>query len=304
MPLAGFMCSRFGCRRVIVAATAIICLVLPTLAVASSLPLLVATLFLFGAAIGSVDCAVNVQAVIVERASGRALMSGFHGSFSVGGIAAAAGVSSLLALGATPLIAVIGVVAVIIALLLSATPNLLPRAVAAPGSTFAIPRGAVLFIGMLCFIAFLTEGTALDWSAVFLASVRGVSAAYAGRLTGDRVVGRLGGRRVIMAGALCAAAGLALATLVSAWEAAILGYALVGIGCSNIVPVLYTAVGRQTVMPEHAAVPAITTMGYAGILVGPAAIGFLAHVSSLSVALLAVAALLLAVAQSGRFLRV
>jgi len=244
-------------------------------------------------------------------------MSGFHGSFSVGGIAAAAGVSSLLALGATPLIAVIGVVAVIIALLLSATPNLLPRAVAAPGSTFAIPRGAVLFIGMLCFIAFLTEGTALDWSAVFLASVRGVSAAYAGlgyaafagamtvgRLTGDRVVGRLGGRRVIMAGALCAAAGLALATLVSAWEAAILGYALVGIGCSNIVPVLYTAVGRQTVMPEHAAVPAITTMGYAGILVGPAAIGFLAHVSSLSVALLAVAALLLAVAQSGRFLRV
>src|SRR3546814_6739289 len=75
-----------------------------------------------------------------------------------------------------------------------------------------------------------------------------------------------------------------LATLAPMWQAALLGYALVGAGCSNIVPVLYTAVGKQTLMPEAIAVPAITTIGYAGILAGPALIGFVAHGSSLSFA--------------------
>ena len=109
---------------------------------------------------------------------------------------------------------------------------------------------------------------------------------------------------MIVLGGLFAAAGLALATLAPGWEVALAGYALVGIGCSNIVPVLYTAVGKQTVMPENIAVPAITTLGYAGILAGPAAIGFVAHASSLSIAFLLISAMLVAVAISGRILKV
>ena len=316
MPVAGILCGRFGCRRVIVAATMMICVALPVLAVASNLPSLVAALLLFGAAVGSVDCSVNIQAVVVERESGRPMMSGFHGMFSVGGIAAAVGVSSLLAIGAAPLVATLCIVVVIIALLVVAAPHLLSRVVTAQKTAFALPRGVVLFIGALCFICFLTEGAALDWSAVFLTSVRAVSATYAslgyaafagamtvGRLAGDWIVKQLGRRRVIVGGSLCAAAGLCVATLVQPWEAAILGYALVGAGCSNIVPVLYTAAGRQTVMPEEAAIPAITSLGYAGILVGPVAIGFVAHASSLSVALMMSAALLLVVTVTGRLLR-
>ncbi|MEJ1976315.1 MAG: hypothetical protein WDN49_09640 [Acetobacteraceae bacterium] len=115
---------------------------------------------------------------------------------------------------------------------------------------------------------------------------------------------RFGGARVIVFGGLCAAAGFALATLGVSWQGALLGYALVGAGCSNIVPVLFTSVGRQTSMPETVAVPAITTLGYAGILAGPAAIGFVAHVASLSVAFLILALLLLGVAASGRWLMV
>ena len=316
MPLAGFLCGRFGCRRVIVVAVVLICLALPMLAIAANLTLLIATLFLFGAAVGSVDCAINLQAVVVERASGRPMMSGFHGLFSAGGIAAAAGVSALLVLGASPLLATLCISAVILALLAIARPSLLSQAAAAQGSAFAIPRGVVLSIGALCFVAFLTEGAALDWSAVFLTSVRGVPASYAGlgyaafagamtigRLTGDRIVRMLGARFIMVGGGVCAAAGLALATLLPAWEAAIAGFALVGAGCSNIVPVLYTAVGRQRAMPEHAAIPAVTTMGYAGVLIGPSAIGFVAGASSLSVALLGVAVLLLALATRGRTLR-
>lgn len=317
MPASAALVARFGCRTVIVASSLVMCLTLPLLAVLSNLPLLGAALFLFGAGLGTLDCVVNMQAVIVERASGRPMMSGFHGLFSVGGIAGAAGVSALLSLGASPLLASLCVVALIAALLFYAAPSLLPHAGKPDGPAFAIPHGVVLFIGILCFVVFLTEGAMLDWSAVFLTSVRGVDPSHAGlgyaafattmtigRLLGDKIVQRLGPTRIILFGGLCAGGGLALATLVPSWIAGLAGYALVGAGCSNIVPVLFTAVGRQKTMPEHVAVPAISTLGYAGILAGPAAIGFVAHVTSLPFALLAVAGLMIAVAASARFLRV
>ncbi len=317
MPIAGLLATRFGCRNVTIGGTLLICLALPLLATASSIPLLIATLFIFGAGLGVVDSTVNLQAVIVERASGRNMMSGFHGLFSVGGIAGAAGVSALLALGLSPLWAIAVVIVLILGALAKAAPHLLPYGSESSGPAFAIPHGVVLFIGALCFIVFLAEGAMLDWSAVFLTTEKSMGDAYAGlgyaafaltmtagRLFGDTVVKRLGPTRVIVMGGLFAALGMGLATLAPGWEVALLGYALVGVGCSNIVPVLYSAVGKQTVMPEHIAVPAITTLGYAGILAGPAAIGFIAHASSLSAAFLLITALLMAVAISGRILRV
>ncbi|MFP3517098.1 MFS transporter [Pseudomonas sp. SIMBA_077] len=317
MPIAGVLATRFGCRRVFITGALLICLSLPLLATVSSIPLLIATLFVFGAGLGTVDSTVNLQAVIVERASGRNMMSGFHGLFSVGGIVGAAGVSALLAIGLTPLWAMLVVIVMILAALFKAAPNLLPYGSESNGPAFAIPHGVVLFIGVLCFIVFLAEGAMLDWSAVFLTSEKHINDVYAGlgyaafaltmtigRLLGDTLVSRLGARRIIVLGGLLAAAGLALATLAPDWEVSLMGYALVGAGCSNIVPVLYTAVGKQTVMPESIAVPAITTLGYAGILVGPAAIGFIAHASSLNIAFGVIAVLLVGVAISGRILRV
>jgi MFS family permease len=316
MPASGALVARFGCRRLLIASSILMCLTLPLLAVISNQALLGVTLLLFGAGLGTLDCVVNIQAVIVERASGRTMMSGFHGLFSVGGIVGSGGVSVLLSAGASPLMAALGVVALIVALLVYAAPSFLSNGGEGDGPTFAIPRGVVLFIGILCFIVFLTEGAMLDWSAVFLTSMRGVDPSQAGlgytafattmtigRLTGDKIVQRLGHARIILLGGLLAAGGLALATLSPSWLSGLVGYALVGAGCSNIVPVLFTAVGRQKTMPEHVAVPAISTLGYAGILAGPAAIGFIAHVTSLSIALLGLAGLLVAVALSGRFLR-
>ena len=317
MPISGALAARFGCRRVLSGGTILVCLALPLLATMTSLPWLVAALFLFGAGLGTVDSTVNLQAVIVERASGKTMMSGFHGMFSLGGIVGAAGVSALLGLGLSPLGATLVVNALLLAALFKAAPHLLPYGSESSGPAFAIPHGVVLFIGILCFIVFLAEGAVLDWSAVFLTTERGVETAYAGlgyaafaltmtvgRLTGDSVVRRLGPKRIIIYGGTLAATGFLLATLAPMWQAALLGYALVGAGCSNIVPVLYTAVGKQTLMPEAIAVPAITTIGYAGILAGPALIGFVAHGSSLSLAFGLIALALVAVAASGRVLKV
>jgi MFS family permease len=164
---------------------------------------------------------------------------------------------------------------------------------------------------VLCFLAFLTEGAMLDWSAVFLIE-RGSDPAHAGlgyavfaaamtlgRLTGDAVVARIGARRVFAAGALLAGAGLAMLTTELRWP----GFALIGIGCANLVPLLYSALGQQRAMPTNSAVPALTMLGYAGILAGPAAIGFVAHATSLTIAFLMLSGALVGVAGCARVLR-
>jgi MFS family permease len=117
-----------------------------------------------------------------------------------------------------------------------------------------------------------------------------------GRLCGDVVVHRLGRRQILVGGGICAASGFALASAGPSWPVSVLGFALVGVGASNVVPVLFTAAGRQTAMPTNLAVAAVTTVGYAGILTGPALIGFVARVSSLPIALLIVALMVSSVA--------
>lgn len=315
MPLAGALTTRHGCRAVLVAATLIACAVLPLLAWVSSVPALAITLFVFGAAIGAADCAFNVQAVIVEEAAGRPMMSGFHAFFSLGGIVGAAGASGLMSLGVSPPAMTLACSLAIGGLLASSVRGLLPYGSPHEGPLFAIPRGIVLLLGVLSFVVFLTEGAMLDWSAVFLSEQRGVDSAQAGfgyasfalamtagRFAGDATVARLGGRRVVLVGGLLAAFGIALSATLPQWQWSLLGYALVGLGCSNIVPVFFTAVGRQKTMPQAVAVPALTTIAYAGVLAGPAGIGFIAHYSSLPLAFLLLALLMTGVALCSRAL--
>ena len=317
MPLAGALAARVGCRRVLIAAAAIACLVFPVLATTSSVPLLVAALFLFGVGIGSLDCVINVQAIAVERDSGRAMMSGFHALYSLGGFAGAGAVSALIGLNVALLDVSLAVASQMALATAAAAPGLMSRKAEEHHAPFALPRGAVLMIGVFCFVMFLAEGSALDWSAVFLRAERHAAPAAAGlgyiafavtmtggRLIGDRVVTALGLRRVAVVGALVAAAGLAFTTLAPGLIAPVVGYALLGAGCSNIVPALFTAIGRQSDMPESQAVPAVSVLGYAGVLAGPAAIGLLASATSLTAALLVVAAMLAAVALGATRLRV
>ena len=184
------------------------------------------------------------------------------------------------------------------------------------GPAFAVPRGAVLLIGIICFATFLAEGSVLDWSAVFLTEYRHVPesmgglgfACFAvlmslGRLTGDKIVAVLGRPQVVLWGALLAAGGLLLSVLSDNWLLALTGYGLIGLGCANVVPVMFSAIGRQTSMPQAVAVPAVTTLGYLGILAGPASVGLIAYRFTLPAALLAVVALLLLVALLSRKVR-
>ena len=315
MPVTGLLASRFGCRVVVLVSGAFVCLVLPGLAMAPTPMLLGATLFAFGAALGTLDVAMNVQAVIVERESGGALMSGFHGLFSVGGFIGAGLMALMLWAGMTPVGASVAVSLLVALSLLAGAPHLLrePDAGEGHGSMFVVPHGAVIFIGVLCFLCFLAEGAILDWSALLLTSEQGMDATRAGlgyaafaaamtvgRLTGDRVVSRLGGKRVLLLGGLCSAAGFFVAVLAPSAPLALVGFLLVGLGASNVVPILFTAAGNQSAMPAGLAIGAITTLGYAGILAGPAVIGFVAHAVSLNLAFAGLGGAMLVIAASAK----
>ena len=315
MPFTGNLTARFGSRAVILCSGTLACLTLPCLAVAASPQLLGVTLFLFGAATGMLGMASNITAVTLEQKDGAVLMSGFHCLFSFGGFAGAASMTLLLKNGLSPLAASAAIALLVLLVLYMAGPHLLrdTRAPEPAAPPFMMPHGAVMFIGILCFCVFLAEGAMLDWGAVFLTGRHELDpgqsglgyAAFSiamtiGRLNGDRMVRRFGGERVLMLGGLCAAGGFFAAVLAPSAAGAVCGFMLIGIGASNIVPILYSAAGRQSAMPATLAVGTITTIGFMGLLAGPAMIGFVAHATSLNLAFAALGCMMLLVAASAR----
>ena len=314
MPVTGTLVARFGCRQVMCFSTLLVLMMMPLLATADSHLVMAAALMLFGAGLGMLDVAMNYQAVQVEQAAGKPMMSGFHGFFSLGGILGAGTVSLLLSRSFTPLHATLVVMAVMLLLLLWRLPVLMSQRLHQPDQPWlVIPRGWVAFLGLLCFILFLAEGAVLDWGALLLLQNPAMSPAYAGlgyavfsvamtlgRFSGDKIIQRFGRYPVMLTGALTAAAGMTLAVWLPWPEIALLAFLLVGFGLSNTVPMLFNAAGNQQDMPANLAISAMTTLGYAGILSGPALIGFISQWISLSGAFLMIALLLLAVAASAR----
>ncbi len=177
-----------------------------------------------------------------------------------------------------------------LAAMAGAAPRLLRSSKAEEGPIFVVPHGIVLLLAGLAAATFLTEGAMLDWSALLITDKGLVArdqggvgyilfavAMTAGRLGGDALTSRIGDRRTLVWGGLLAVGGFAVLLLAPVKLVALAGFLLIGFGASNIVPVFFRMAGAQQAMPSALAVGAITTTGYAGILIGPAGIGFIAH---------------------------
>jgi predicted MFS family arabinose efflux permease len=311
MPVCGILANRFGSRIVIFCAAVIMALTLPLLLLMTSPIWMGVALFIFGAAVGTVDVAMNAHGVQVQNLSPKPIMSSLHGLFSVGGLIGALVLGLLIKSGLAPVTAAIAI-GLLLILIVSIKYNDLfdyqTEKAAIQQFSFAAENGktsayswltgSVLFLGALCFATFLSEGAMLDWSAIFLRENRGVAEELTGigyaafsvamatmRLLGDKIVARLNGKTVVILGALIAASGLLLVVLTPWIATALLGFILLGLGAANIVPVLFSEGGRLKNVPSTVAIPAITSMGYAGSLAGPALLGFLAHQFSLPLAL-------------------
>ncbi|WP_254897703.1 MFS transporter [Kitasatospora sp. NA04385] len=317
MRAAGGLTDRLGARTVVPASGALCaaCLVLPGLA--PDPWTLAGALLLFGFANGCLDVSMNAHAVQVERAYGRPVMSGFHATFSVGGVIAALAAAAATAAGAGPAatLAVLGALGLATALLTARA--LLPGAATAAAADAAdadadagnaaapaaVDRGTVRrqirIFAVLALLVMLAEGAANDWSALHLKDVLGTPASTAafaygtyaaamttGRLLADRIVTRYGSTAVLRYGALTAAVGITLAALTPWVWAAFLGWALFGLGLSGCVPQLLSAAGHADPAAAGANVSRVAGLGYLGMLAGPAVIGWLTHLTALNHAFL------------------
>lgn len=287
MQFTGALSARYGAKPAIVAGALGLTVILPFLSVLATPVALAVALFCFGASLGSLDVAMNIHAVEVERAARRPLMSGFHALYSIGGFAGSSLMTFLLSSHVEPLTSTLCCAAIMLVALLLAWPRLLAGARGEKGPLFVMPRGVVLLIAGLAAAAFLMEGSLLDWSALLITSTGLVSATKGGvgymlfsiamtigRLTGDSVTIRIGDHATLFWGGVLAVAGFTVLLTVPSAILALASFLLIGLGASNIVPVLFRKAGSQTVMPPALAISAMTTVGYAGVLTGPAAIGF------------------------------
>ncbi|MGV1755948.1 MFS transporter [Rhizobium sp. A22-96] len=290
MLATGMLSARYGSKPIIIAGGLGLALTLPILTIASTPFTLGITLAVFGAALGSLDVAMNIHAVEVEKGADRPLMSGFHALFSIGGFIGSLLVTLLLTVDAGPLVATLPSSALMLIALIVAWPRLLRTVPSEDAPLFAIPRSFVLLLAVLAAITFLVEGAILDWSALLLTTQGRVEASHGGlgymlfaiamtigRLAGDRITAKLGDRAMMLWGGLIAVAGFLVLLLSPIAILAMSGFLLIGLGASNIVPVLFRKGGTQTVMPAGLAVAAITMCGYAGVLIGPASVGFVAN---------------------------
>jgi MFS family permease len=299
MPLAAGMIARFGSARVTTVTGIALCLafILPPLApnLASFLP---AALF-FGAALGSMDVAMNAHGIAVEKALRRPTMSLVHAAYSLGAMAGALlGALLLETLGETGQVLLTS--AVCLALFLFCIRFFLPSAIdkGAAGEMFVLPTPATLGLGVLCFLTLMAEGAILDWTGIMLrqrflleagTAALGFAAFATGmtvaRLLGDRLRLKYGAARLLRWSSIMAAAGLAAALIVPSPVIAIATLALTGVGLGNAAPILFAGGGRLEPDAPGRGIAAVTTLGYTGFLAGPPLIGFVAELIGLAGAL-------------------
>lgn len=290
MPLAGMLSRSYGCKKVLRTAIAVMAADLIILSLLGNIWGFLVFLAVFGAAMGCIDVNMNLNAVIVENASKKRMMSGMHALWSVGCFAGA-GLFSLLAkagLGITVIAAIHSLIVMVFTAIYSR--HFLNFKGAGNEKPIAIPKGIVVFFGLLACITFLGEGAVMDWSGVLLTEVKNTELSLAGvgyavfsvamlcmRLLGDKIVAVLGEEKTLIFGSVIGAIGFLSVIFLENFYAIQLGFVLMGLGLANIVPTIYSLTKYQKVMPINAAVTAITSMGYTGVILGPAVLGFVAH---------------------------
>jgi MFS family permease len=317
--VAGAPIDRFGSRPVMRAGFPLLAgtLLLPGLA--GSAPTLFLALLVLGFASGALDVAMNAQGIEVERRLGRPILSGLHGLWSVG-LGLGAGAAALAAAAGLDPLPHFAIVAAVLALaslvflrgLLAAEHHVREEhereALVTVRWTFPL-----VLLGVIAFCSFVGEGSASDWSAVYMTQELGTSQAVgalafaafavtmaAARFAADPLRSRLGNVILVRGGSLVAAAGLGAALLIHEPAAGIAGFAVLGLGLAPVVPIAFSAAGDLDPRATGRLVGRVATIGYVGSVAGPIMIGWLAEATSLRTSLGLVVLLSVAIAVSAR----
>ena len=292
---AGRLIATFGSRRVARAFALALVPCLPLVVLAPTLTLLGLTLMLFGGFLGSMDVAMNANAVAVEARLGRAAMSSFHGFWSLGGFFGAGAIGWLVA-QTDALTGALVAAALALVLILLAAPFVIEDD-SAKAATDATPHDALIprdlgliLLGMIALFSMVPEGAVMDWAAIYLqkemAATQATStlafAFFSGamaivRFAGDAVRNQFGAVCTLRGSAMIAAAGLGVALVAPTPPWAIAGFAFAGIGVANMIPVIFSAAGNYPGLAPGTAIAFVTMLGYSGILVAPFSIGYIAE---------------------------
>ena len=296
LPVSGCLVSRFGSRKMVIAGALLYPLLLIPLSLAASVVQLTSALFLFGIASNLVNIAMNTQAVGVEKLYGRSVMASFHGLWSLAVFSGALTGAFFVSNGFSPFIhfSIVSIAALL--LVLAAHKSALPQDpdASAKRKIFVSPGRGILLLGLIAFCCMLCEGAMADWSGVYfkkivlapeaLTTVGYVafsSTMAAGRFAGDWLVIKFGAKKMLQFSGIIITTGLLTAVFLPYLVSATVGFLLVGLGVSSVVPVVYGIAGRSKTMPASTALAAVSTIGFLGFLVGPPMIGLIAGAISL-----------------------
>jgi fucose permease len=299
---AGRLIGLLGARKACALAATVMGVMLALALVWGTLWLLLPAMLLFGMGMSLFDVAINTEGTALESLSGRTVMSNLHAMFSVGAMAGAASTGALLRAGVDPRLqlATIGMAAALLVALatrwmLEAHPG---PADDEPQQHFAWPRGMLLVIGLMIFAGMSAEGVMYDWCVLYLkqelrlgqdVAAMGYAAFTAAmalaRFGGDALRTRYSERKLLRGGAVLAAVAMAVVLASGHAAVSILGYALVGAGLAPVVPILFNAATRVPGKSRAASIAAVSSIGYAGFMIGPPLIGGLAQAFSLTAAM-------------------
>jgi MFS family permease len=313
MKFAGQWAARVGTRRASVQAGVAFGVMTALIMLMPSYPALLAVLLLFGITNAGFDVAMNAQAATVEANHHKPIISSLHGMFSLGGMVGAAVGGVLLELGVPPAVHCGGMALVTMATALCAGPFMLPDHVHAEGEPAHPTTGRTLFLlGLLAFLGLVGEGAMYDWTTVYMREIAQspeavASAGYAAfsggmalaRFGGDFARGRWGNMRVLGASGVLATGGILLALLWPAPMAVLTGFALMGVGAANMVPIFFITASRLPGVPAAEGIAAVARFAYVGLLIGPVIIGLIAHRSDLRWGLSVVALTMALIAAMG-----
>lgn len=330
--LFGPLTDRFGARRTVPVAAAACSAALLFPALAHGVWPLAGALILLGIGNGSLDVSMNTHAVKVEGRYGRPIMSAFHATWSLGGVLASIVGARTISWGWALTPTFLGIAALALATALVTAPFLLPLRgddetsveqasdSAEPGSKQSgrapRPPRRVWALAAVAFMVMLAEGVAYDWSTVQLRNDLHAAAATAalaygafatcatvGRLCADRVSALIGPAALVRWGSALAAVGFAVAALSHHTGLTIVGWAIAGLGLAGGVPQLFTAAGNVDQRASGTNVARVAGLGYLGMLAGPAVIGLMTHVMTLSLAILLPSALCVIAAYAATVVR-
>lgn len=294
MPGAGHLAGLFGCRRVLSVSVPGAVISVCLLAFSHNIYLLSSLVLMFGIFIGATDVVVNVNAALVQKILDRPIMSSMHGLFSLGAFAGSGTVSLGLYSGMSIEILFLAIVLMVILVFVLIAQEVSDTAEKESSVAFSLPSRSIIMLGFGCCMAYLIEGAMLDWSGIFLMAQSHVSlrlagfaftsfsvAMMVGRLLGDQGVRTLGSGYMFGLSAFLLLVGLVCVLSVSSFVMCLCALFLVGLGLANIAPIIFTFTAQAQPNAVARSISQVSTMGYAGILLGPACIGGVASLSSI-----------------------